>query len=1194
MRSPKEKETEEYKGCRPFEEESARFPDDSALGRHVDGSALGTEAKRRCLKEAALADFAGDETSNRGSSSKSACLKPPGVGESLAAVFPWVASMLVRSSFDLGLPMQCMTQPMGDLFPLPTNMGVLEEALGATPVVAAAVRSLCMALNSLYGSPLENDFPPIRLQLNVLKFLKGQAEEVQQWAERFVSTDWHSFFQLKTVDYSGDEVLCAQYTSWENLDPAMPTEIASVPLSSVCDLGCRHYVENFSQYLLPEELQQSMKAPRVMISDEAWPGVCQGLVDRRVCILLKEKSLFHIGDAPLLNGLFGVPKGEDQGGIPIHRLIMDLRPCNLVCRGMEGDVSTLPSWATMGPMQLMPHESLVISSEDARCFFYIFQVPLEWSKFLAFNRPTPREMWPDEDGPYYLASQVLPMGFKNSVSLAQHVHRAMVRRAGEVSKGVLRPEQEIRKDRPFTASRELHRVYLDNFDCLEKMDARTAKLLQGEPGPGVLALRNEYEHWGVPRHPKKAVARSVKAEVQGAIIDGERGIAYPKRCKVMKYVELASLLVGEKRCWKQAEVVAGGLVYMSMFRRPLLGSLNAIWRFIESFKGYPPVIKLEIPPEVKLEVSRFIGLVPLACMDFRLEISKEVTASDASTTGGGLTRSTGITGYGQAAAFSWVRGDLAEPSDLCGVLTVGLFDGIGALRVAADACQLPVIGHISVEVNKEASRVLESKFPASLIVPEGVEAVDEEMVKTWACRYSQVSLVILGAGPPCQGVSGLNADRRGALRDHRSGLFIHVRRIRDLLKRHFPWAQIRYLAESVSSMDQADREVMSRDFGDPASLIDAKGVSLARRPRLYWCDWELTSSDAVRIHRWQGEGPGRFRQVDLDAVLEPKDYLGPGCRKVSEEPFPTFTTARPREFPGRRPAGIEKLTEEEKEAWAQDKYRFPPYQYSHRLLVQQQDGQCRIPTTEEREVIMGFPKGYTLQCMPKQAHGSEAHEDTRKTLIGNSWNVTVVVWLLAQLGAVLGLCPSKTPQEAVDATKPGGHKTLGGVLQKPSMRKVKKEGTEGEYDLVAKLLNMVSLKGEDIMVQAPTEETLRYHRLRASLPSTLWSWKTVMGWRWNDASEHINVLEMRAVLTSLRWRAVKRRAVQSKFVHLVDSLVCLHSLSRGRSSSRKLRRTLSRVNALLLASGSHCVWAYVHTKDNPADRPSRRPVRKKW
>ena len=77
-------------------------------------------------------------------------------------------------------------------------------------------------------------------------------------------------------------------------------------------------------------------------------------------------------------------------------------------------------------------------------------------------------------------------------------------------------------------------------------------------------------------------------------IDGVRGIAYPKPIKVLKYAQLGSLLLGEKRCsQKQIQVVAGGLVYMSMFRRPLLGSLNAVWRFIKEFKHYPPVIKLE-------------------------------------------------------------------------------------------------------------------------------------------------------------------------------------------------------------------------------------------------------------------------------------------------------------------------------------------------------------------------------------------------------------------------------------------------------------------------------------------------------------------------------------------------------------------------------------------------------------------------
>ena len=209
------------------------------------------------------------------------------------------------------------------------------------------------------------------------------------------------------------------------------------------------------------------------------------------------------------------------------------------------------------------------------------------------------------------------------------------------------------------------------------------------------------------------------------------------------------------------------------------------------------------------------------------------------------------------------------------------------------------------------------------------------MVRCWAAKFSQASLVLLGAGPPCQGVSGLNSERRGALRDHRSCLFSHVRRIKELLKIHFPWAQVRYLAESVASMDRKDREVMSRDFGDTPVKIEASGVSLARRPRLYWLDWELRSGPGVRMHPKVDQGMAAFQEVELIAEVNPKDFLTAGCVKVSEEPFPTFTTARPRTHPGRRPAGLEKLSPEEKESWEADKFRFPPYQYAHRLLVKE-------------------------------------------------------------------------------------------------------------------------------------------------------------------------------------------------------------------------------------------------------------------
>ena len=573
------------------------------------------------------------------------CVKPPSAGDSFADTIPWVLIALVYSCEKIGLDLRCKAQPKGDVFPLPTSMFYLKTMVEASEQELVIVRGMCCALNSFYGESVENSFYPTKVQGQVVKGLYKEAQVVMGWPERLEETSWKSFFQLKTIPYCGDEVLCARPTSWANLAPAMPAEVASVDLSEVCELGYKHYVDHFLEYLLPGEVQRKMKPPRVLLHDDDWLEVCKGLIAKGVCVPIKEEDLYCVEGAPVLNGLFGVPKDEEVEGLPIHRLIVDLRPCNLVCRGLEGDVATLPSWATMGPT-----EDLVISSEDVRCFFYIFKVPDEWRRLLAFNKVLPRELWPTSEGPYYLASQVLPMGFKNSVSLAQHVHRNIVRRAGLRVPGSLESSGEIRKDRPFSGASTLHRVYLDNFDLVEKMDRKTAQLLQGEPSPALLALRAEYEDWGIPRHPKKTVCRASRAEVEGAIVDGVGGVAYPKPVKLNKY--MASLLLQEETCnQKQAQVVAGGLVYISMFRRPMLGCLNQLWQFIESFRGYPPFIKFPIPAGVKLEIARFVCLIPsLAKLDFRLLVNGEVTASDASTTGGGITISTGLTGFGQAAA----------------------------------------------------------------------------------------------------------------------------------------------------------------------------------------------------------------------------------------------------------------------------------------------------------------------------------------------------------------------------------------------------------------------------------------------------------------------------------------------------------------------------------------------------------------
>ena len=95
-------------------------------------------------------------------------------------------------------------------------------------------------------------------------------------------------------------------------------------------------------------------------------------------------------------------------------------------------------------------------------------------------------------------------------------------------------------------------------------------------------------------------------------------------------------------------------------------------------------------------------------------------------------------------------------------------------------------------------------------------------------------------------------------------------------------------------------------------------------------------------------------------------------------------------------------------------------------------------------------------------------------------------------------------------------------------------------------------------------------------------WKMISAWRWRLGSEHINSQELRSISTSMHWRLEHKDLCvgypsagygyghPGKAIATQRSLWCsLHPphgqcLTRG-SSSRKLRRTLARINALLLA-----------------------------
>ena len=210
---------------------------------------------------------------------------------------------------------------------------------------------------------------------------------------------------------------------------------------------------------------------------------------------------------------------------------------------------------------------------------------------------------------------------------------------------------------------------------------------------------------------------------------------------------------------------------------------------------------------------------------------------------------------------------------------------------------------------------------------------------------------------------------------------------------------------------------------------------------------------------------------------------------------------------------------------------------------------------------MGLPVGYTQMCMPKSMRKHVDCNDKRLTLVGNAWAVPVVSWLLGQLVGPRGAGPRLTPGEILSRLTLEGNPYIQSRLMRPPLQTEQRASGAPQEALVQQLGRLVSTKGSDLMLTASQDEIQSYQRLRHTVNAKMWRWKVVSGWRWRSPGEHINSLELRAILACLR---------------------------------RRLRRTLCRINSLLLAHNLSALWGYVHTDLNPADKPSRWSVKTKF
>src|SRR4029079_9413081 len=78
------------------------------------------------------------------------------------------------------------------------------------------------------------------------------------------------------------------------------------------------------------------------------------------------------------------------------------------------------------------------------------------------------------------------------------------------------------------------------------------------------------------------------------------------------------------------------------------------------------------------------------------------------------------------------------------------------------------------------------------------------------------------------------------------------------------------------------------------------------------------------------------------------------------------------------------------------------------------------------------------------------------------------------------------------------------------------------------------------------------------------NWRTIMSKQWVNKSEHINVLELRAVILALKWVLSYRQSLSTRLLLIGDSTSVIGAVRKGRTSAFNLLVRLRTLAALLL------------------------------
>ena len=158
---------------------------------------------------------------------------------------------------------------------------------------------------------------------------------------------------------------------------------------------------------------------------------------------------------------------------------------------------------------------------------------------------------------------------------------------------------------------------------------------------------------------------------------------------------------------------------------------------------------------------------------------------------------------------------------------LSLFDGISCGMVALERAGIEVDEYYASEIDENAIAISQKNYPG--IIRLG----DVTKWRDWDIPWSEIDILI--GGSPCQGFSF--AGKKLNFTDVRSKLFFEFVDILNHLKQHNP--RVLFLLENVM-MKKEHQNIISEYLGVSPVLINSNSFSAQNRPRLYWCNWEIS------------------------------------------------------------------------------------------------------------------------------------------------------------------------------------------------------------------------------------------------------------------------------------------------------------------------------------------------------------------